>query len=104
MLEASRKGRFAGGKGDPREAGRRGAEERERRRTKRLATTREALECEAPAVADLAVRVALGTDKVDAVQAAMMRDRLDRTIGKVPVDLRLGLAEQTMLILKDLDV
>jgi hypothetical protein len=105
MLEASRNGRFAGGKVDPREAGRRGAMERERRRTERLNTTREALEREALAVAGLAVRVALGTDKVDPVQSAMMRDILDRTIGKAPrlLDADESWSERTLEIIRRLD-
>jgi hypothetical protein len=84
MLEASPHGQFAKGKVDPREAGRLGVIERERRRRERLTTTREALELDAPAIARQAVRVALGLESVTSTQAAMMRDVLDRTIGRAP--------------------
>jgi hypothetical protein len=84
MLEASPPGQFARGKVDPREAGRRGAIERERRRRERLTTAREALEADATDVALQAVRVAMGREAVSSIQAAMMRDVLDRTIGRAP--------------------
>ena len=105
MLEASPPGQFAKGKVDPREAGRRGAAERERRRRERLTTAREALESDATAVALQAVRVALGKEIISSVQATMMRDVPDRTIGRAPelVDVSSSPSERLAELLAILD-
>jgi hypothetical protein len=69
MLDGSPKGLFARGKVNPRDAGRRGAEERERRRRERLDGTREALEASATRG-----RPTPGRDRLGEVNASPQED------------------------------
>jgi hypothetical protein len=82
MLEPSPKGLFAKGKVDPSEAGRKGVEERERRRRERLDETRQALEARAQEVAERLTEVALGQVKASPTEVSAANSVLDRVIAK----------------------
>lgn len=82
MLEPSPRGLFAKGKVDPSEAGKKGVEERERRRRERLDETRQALEARAQEVAERLTDIALGKVKASPTEVSAANSVLDRVIAK----------------------
>jgi hypothetical protein len=84
MLEPSPKGLFAKGKVDPSEAGKKGVEERERRRRERLDETRQALEARAREVAERLTDIALGKVKASPTEVSAANAVLDRVVAKAP--------------------
>jgi nitrogen fixation protein FixH len=91
-------------KSDPVAAGKLGAAAKERNALARIGEAREALGVAAPRVARQAVRAALGQDSISPVQATMVNSVLDRTVGKAPTELRIGMADQTMQVLDMLEL
>ncbi len=90
-------------KDDPKAASARGAIVRERNALARIGEAREALGVAAPRVARKAVRGALGQDKVSSTEVALINSVLDRTVGKAPTEIRIGMADQTLSILRELE-
>ena len=84
MLEPSPRGLFAKGKVDPSEAGKKGVEERERRRRERLDETRQALEARAREVAERLTDIALGKVKGSPTEVLAANAVLDRVVAKAP--------------------
>ena len=84
MLEPSPRGLFAKGKVDPSEAGKKGVEERERRRRERLDETRQALEARAREVAERLTDIALGKVKASPTEVSAANAVLDRVVAKAP--------------------
>ena len=83
-----------------RKGGLRAAENRETQ----LATAREVLYAAAPVVAERLANVAVGGDSVSPTDLQAMSSVLDRTVGKVPTEVRIGLADQTMQVLDMLEL
>jgi hypothetical protein len=90
-------------KEDPVAAGRAGAAAREAKALARIGKARQVLNQSAPRVAKRAVSGALGLSTLSQTEAAMIKDVLDRTVGKAPVEVRVGPADQTLRILQELD-
>jgi hypothetical protein len=89
---------------DPAEAGRRGHAAAEAKALANIGKARVHLGTAAPRVARTVVRAALGEESVSPVQASLLRDVLDRTVGKAPQELRIGMADQTMQVLDMLEL
>jgi hypothetical protein len=88
---------------DPVAAGKAGAAKREANALARIGKARQVLSVNSPRIAKRAVAGALGNQKLDPVEASLIRDILDRTVGKAPVEVRVGPADQTLRILEELD-
>lgn len=89
---------------DPAEAGRRGHAAAEAKALLNIGKARTHLGTAAPRVARTVVRAALGEESVSPVQASLLRDVLDRTVGKAPTEIRVGMADQTMQVLDMLEL
>lgn len=105
MLEPSPKGLFAKGKVDPSEAGKKGVEERERRRRERLDETRQALEARAQAVAERLTDIALGRVKASPTEVSAANSVLDRVIAKAaqPLSVEKDASLEFMRVLESLE-
>ena len=57
-----------------------------------------------PVVAQRLANVAVGVDSVSTTDLQAMSSVLDRTVGKVPTEVRIGLADQTMQVLDMLEL
>jgi flagellar motor switch protein FliM len=85
--------------------GKLGAKAKEAKALERIGEARGLMGQAAPRVARRAIRTALGHESgVTATEASMMRDVLDRTVGKAPTELRIGMADQTMQVLDMLEL
>ena len=94
---------FAAGKHDPSEMGKLGAAKREANALERIGKARDTLGRSAPQVARGIVKAALG-DPISPVQLGAMNSVLDRTVGKAPTELRIGMADQTLTLLRQLEL
>lgn len=88
---------------DPAEAGRRGAAAKERNALAKLAETRDYLNAQSATAAQHVVGVITGDAEPNPTRLAAARDVLDRTVGKAATEVRIGPAEQTLDILRELD-
>jgi hypothetical protein len=89
---------------NPSEAGKRGAVVREEKALARIGQARSILASKSPQVARRAVAGALGETFVAPHEVTLINSVLDRTVGKAPTEIRVGMAEQTMQVLDMLEL
>jgi len=85
------------------EMGKRGVAKREANILEDLSRARQHMNKQTPAIAERMTKAALGKLDMNPIEFAAGKDILDRTVGKAPTEIHLGMADQSLDIIRELD-